>query len=390
MVRKQRIKAAPSKLWSILGFVISIALCGLAFTILAMLPWELVSSREYGPPERISAPLVSGLEGWFVFLLTIVFTGLGLWLDRGRPRRIEPLARVAACLSVLGTGEAIYAARLMAPHVIWPVNLIDTAWWLSLAAIGVGVISLVRLQLARGELRGWVFAICSIGCSAGAAYFTHLGLIGFYAPLPEDGIELPLVNHSMCDWPSPDEYRPEVRIGVDGPEELPDFAELAERMKKAPFRDPVTAETTSIPDEPVLIRADARAKWSAVREVIEQAGAFSIWKVQAATRWEQPATQTKVSLYLPLNVADAVDPDVALPEPPYHVVLHANGRAALEDEESETDTWSRSKRNRRDRSLVWIEPDDDVCWQDVLSVLEVWMDRGCYDFRLGSFSVQAN
>lgn len=391
MNRVKRIKAAPFTLWLIPGFVISVSLFVLSVLLLAAMPWGIFGGGGPGPPEPLDLPLVPGAVGWFVLLFTVGFTGIGIWLDRGIPRRIDPIARLAACLSVLGIAEAISVANIMASDNVWPADLIDVIWWILIAATAVGVISLVRLLVARGELRGWVFAICSVACSACTLWHVNTGLVNYYKPLPDDGIDLPVVFHSWQDSPDPDEFRPELRIGVDGPEELPDFAEIAERMVKETWTPP-DGTPIELPDEPVLIRADAGASWASVRDVIAKVAEVKIWRVQIAARWEDPPTQTHLSAYLPGMVIH--DPEAVPPPPPHHVGLQRSGRSSLDGKAFETTGALvahlgelRPDRRLREPRGVRIDPDDDALWQDVLSVVEAWASRHGADILLGEFPV---
>jgi len=392
MVRKQRIKAAPFTLWLIPGSLISIVVFFLAVLLLAVTPWGICGRGGAGPPEPLDLPLVSSSLGWFVVVSTVGFTALGIWLDRGREKRIDPVARVALCLAVLGIAEAISGADSMASCHAWPVNLVHVAFWILVAAMAVGVVSWIRLLLAKGAMRGWIFAVCVVLCSAGAAHYLATHLFEYGPPLPDDGIELPIFRASWDDKPSTYEYRPELRIGVDGPEDLPDFAEVAGRMKKDTYGPPSNRTGVHVPNDPLLIRADARAKWSAVREVIEEAYAVEIWKVQIATRWEIPATQTKICMYLPVDVGMINYTED--PPPPHRAVLHGDGSASFDGETFESaeglvvylDELT-PEEERREPRILRFEPDDDARWQDVLSVVEAWTTRHGEEIVLGDLPV---
>jgi biopolymer transport protein ExbD len=385
---KKRIKAAPFTLWLIPGFVISIGLFCLSVLLIAVIPWGIFGGGGPGPPERIDPPLFSGLQGLFVVIITVGSTGVGIWFDRGQEKRIDPIARIAACLAVLGIAEAISVATIMASGNVWPVNLIDVILWLLSASIAVGVISWIRLLLAGGELRGWIFATCSVACSACALWHVDTGLVNFYKPLPDDGIELPVVFHSRQDKPNSEEYRPELNIGIDVVEELPDFGEIAARMKKKSWTS-TYGPSIDIPDEPVLIRADARASWASVRDIIAKVGEAKIWKVQIAARWEDPPTQTRLYFYLPSRVNVEV-PDAEPGSPPYRLKLQADGHCSLDEESFATlealiDHLNRMKpeRKRRESRTLWIDPDDSTPWQEVLAVVESWYSRHGHEFQLG-------
>lgn len=377
MSPKKRVKAAPFTLWLIPGFLISLGLLVLSYLALAAVPWGIFGTSEPGPPKRLDLPLVSTALGWFVVIFTVGFTAVGIWLDRGQEKRIDPLVRIALCLSVLGIAEAISGANHLAVGHVWPVNLIHAAFWILLAAMAVGVVSWIRLLLARGAVRGWILAICSVFCSAGAAWYLHAHLIDFGTPPPDDGIELPIVFRSWEDSPDPDEYRPELRITVDGAEELPDLSEIAARMKKEPFSWPPDTAPIDLPDEPVLIRADARASWTSVRDVITKVGEVNIWKVQIATRWEDPPNQTKLCFYLPKDVGVNVEGDEP-PPPPHHLEMHGDGRFSLDEEPiatldalAETLTQLYRREGSDDFRALWIEPNGAATWQEVLDVVAV-------------------
>jgi len=390
MSPKKRVKAAPFTLWLIPGFLISVGLLVLSYLALAVVPWGIFGTGEPGPPERVDLPLVSSALGWFVVILTVGFTAVGIWFDRGQEKRIDPLVRIALCLSVLGIAEAISYANHRASGCIWPANLLHAAFWILLVAMAVGVLSWVRLLLARGAVRGWILAICSVFCSGGAAWYLHAHLFDYGMPLLDDGIELPIVRLSWEDWVDPDEFRPELRVTVSGAEALPDFTEIAERMKKEPYGRP----PEEIPDEPVLIRADARASWTSVRDVIAKVGETNIWKIQIATRWEDPPTQTKLCFFLPRQVwidVEGAEP----PPPPPHLEMREGGRFSLDGEPIATlDALAGELKHlyRReapdDLRNLWIDPHRAATWQEVLDVVVVATRPHRFDLKLDSLYLQ--
>jgi biopolymer transport protein ExbD len=392
MSPKRRIKSARFTIWLIPGMLISIGLhCAVAF-FLASVPWYVFSFGRGGAPEPLELPWISTGWGWFIVCVTVGFTAAGIWLDRGRSKRIDPLARVALGLSVLGFAEAISGAMHMATTLCWPVNLIDVSIWLLVAAAALGVISWIRILLSKGTLRGWVFATSSVVCSAGYAWVVFTFLASYYAPAP--AIELPVVAASSIDNPDPDEYRPELRIGLGGAEDLPDLTEIAARMKKRELRWPPDSPPVYLPDEPVLIHAAARASWRSVRDVIVEVGEAKIWKVQIAARWEEPPVQTLMRFYLPKDVG-APTADAEPPPPPHHLELHEDGRFSLDGEiiatlDALTEVLTQLYRQEWPDNLrvLWIDPGDTATWQEVLDVVVVSTEEGYFDIELDSILLQ--
>ena len=385
MARKKRVKAAPFTGWIFLGFGVALLAVAAVYVGLAIIPWSIFSSDSGppSPPERLDLPLVSTVLGWSVVLGCVGFAALALRLDHGRERRVEPLAMIALCLAALGHAEAISGANAMASHSgAWPVNLIEVAIWLLLAAAGVGVLAWIRILISKQPVRGRILASCALACSLGTAWFVNLNLVDHYGnpPTSEDGIEVPVAYHSSLDQPWPGEPRPEVLVESDGTISHGPLEELAKSMPQIHGR----------PDCPILIRAHRDARWSAVRQALLEVQEARFWKVQLATRWKEPEAATKIAVYLPGEIVDVEDAEP--PPPPYVLRVSAKGPLLLEGEPFEDRDALHARmeelyRRRQKNQILRIEVDEEARWGDVVAALSA-ARHSFQEIRLGPFSCE--
>lgn len=368
MTIERRQEASPLARWSIIGL-------GSGLVALPLLLWvrAFATRRTFWfdthpprPPEPVDLPWVWGLAGWAFLILCTGTTALALWLDRKSDRRVEPLALIALCLAVLGHGQAISGARVISndPHA-WPVNLVGVSIWILIAAAGAGALAWVRILLSKNPVRGRMFATCALVCSLGTAWIVDRFLVeyGLTTPLRND-IELPVSIHSRLDRPDPEIYRSEILILADGATSHEPFKILAQGME----------HEGGFPDEPVLIRADRRAKWSAVSRVIQEAQEARIWKIQISTRWEKIAVQTQLFGYLPKEAGSAFG-GVAT-GPLAHVLrVSAEGVFHFDDEPiadraALCDRLDRLPYERYENEAVLrIEPEAESSWGHVVDAL---------------------
>lgn len=113
-----------------------------------------------------------------------------------------------------------------------------------------------------------------------------------------------------------------------------------------------------------------------------------IWKVQIATRWQSPATQTKLLFYLHRGARPG--PEVMLALPRLHVQLHGEGRSSLNGATFETTDAlvaflgeMAPEGERREPRMLWIDPKEDVRWQEILSIVEAWKAQQSPEVQLG-------
>jgi len=335
------------------------------------------------PPEALALPWISGAVGWTFVFVCVGLTVLILWLDRGRKQRVEPLALLALCLAALGHAEAIHAARVMAFSDAWPVNLVDVGIWILLAASGVGVLAWLRMLISKNPARGRVFATCAILCSLGSAWIMHTFLgEPWKRPTAEDGIELAVAHYSSPERSYNIEITPTVLIHADGTSSPDSIVEFARDMQ----------QEDGVPDEMTTIRADHRASWSAVRQVLTEVADAGIWKLRFVTRWEDPQAETVIVGYLPR----AMGIETHEPAAPTHIVrvgaqgaLHFDDgpcadRAALSEELGKLDA-------RRRGGVIQIQPNDAATWEDVIDTLgTVNYATDFEEVQLGPFALFLN
>lgn len=384
MTIERRQEASPLARWSIIG----LGSCLVALPLL--LRARALATQRYfwfdthppRPPEPLDLPWVWGLAGWAFLILCTGITALALWLDRKSDRRVEPLALIALCLAVLGHGQAISGARVISndPQA-WPVNLVGVSIWMLIAAAGVGGLAWVRILLSKKPVRGRMFATCALVCSLGTAWIVDRFLVEYGLTKPVRGdIELPVSIHSRLDRPDPEIYRPEILILADGATSHEPFEILAQGME----------QEGGFADEPILIRADRRAHWSAVSQVIEEAQQAKIWRIQISARWEKPAVQTQLFGYLQRDVRDPVYGPLA--KPPAHVLrVTAEGLFHFDDElfVDRASLCERLDRLPYDRyeseAVLRIEPQAETRWGHVVDALTAalhafqWIQLGPYD-----------
>jgi biopolymer transport protein ExbD len=111
-----------------------------------------------------------------------------------------------------------------------------------------------------------------------------------------EDLQLPTAENAQPDKPNSEEFRPIINIKIDGtiwvkrilyydPEHDDDYekmrgwlSDVAKRMKKTDKYGP------TLPDEPLLIRADMNTPFKHIQKVMEQCGLsdIQIWKIQLA------------------------------------------------------------------------------------------------------------
>ncbi len=353
--------AFPFGWWAILGMGISLLVFVGAYRVLGDLPWNYITRTDVPPhpPQPIDRPWVSGGFAWGLLLLLPCATALVLWLDRGSERRLDPLAMIALCLAILAHGEAIYTANAIAElpdH--WPENLVRVSVTLLLASCGVAALAWIRLVLSKQRLRGRMFAICATVCSLGSAGIVHalLGL-GWWKPIPNDGIEPPVAYHSEAVYWVDDPRV--VLVRADGTTTHPDSPPTdVDRHDPGSFK------------ELVLLRADRRARWSAVRKALRRVQEEGLWKICFSTRWEKPVAMTRITTFLAKEVGVYVP---GTEPPPRALVLRVNAEGTVQfddepwmDAASLRDRLGQLSRRRNDRPWIRIEPDDDASWGDII------------------------
>lgn len=383
------LKASPLARWSLIGLAASLVALPLFFLAVASVTRKYFYWNEPHaprPPEPLDLPWVWGFAGSAFLILCTGITALALWLDRKSERRVEPLALVALCLAVLGHAQAISGARVISNHHdTWPVNLIGVSIWMLVAAAALGALAWLRIVLSKNPVRGRILATCALVCSLGTAWIVDRFLVGFgLVPTLRAGIELPVSLHSTLDRPDPSGYRPEILVAADGSTSHEPLEALARNME----------HDGGFPDDPILIRADRRASWSAVSQVIAEAQKAKIWKVALCTRWEQPAVETKLMAYLPREVGEPVEG--AAPTPPPHVLrVSAEGVFHFGDE---LFTDRASLCDRLDRlpdqgigngGVLRIEPDAEARWGHVVDALTAAL-HAFQEIQLGPFDLIVN
>ena len=388
MAKMKTTKAAPLTWWIFPGFGVSILVFLVVCVWTAWMSGNLLFRDDSlpRPPEPLDLPWVSGWVGWGFLLLCAGTTALALWLDRESERRVEPLAMIALCLTGLGYAEAISGANVMANYPdSWPVNRVEVAVWILVAAAGVGVLAWIRILLSNNLVRGRIFATCALVCSLSTAWIVNTFLIdSWLSPILEDGIELPVAYHSRRDRPDPDEYRPVILIQADGSKSHESLESLARDME----------QRNGYPDEPILIRADRRASWSAVSRVLAEVQEAGIWRLIFSTRWQEPAARTIILGYLPREADDPVE-DEAL-QPASHVLrISADGTLHFDDvlfvdRASLCDRLDQlPPRQFENGSIIRIESDEEARWGDVVKALSA-ATHSFHEIHLGPFNLSVH
>jgi len=360
-----------------------------ASVLLGPMTWNTFTYEDFGPPTPLALPWVYGVLGWTVLIVTLGFTALAIWLDRERTRRVDPLARIALAVSILGLAEAIAGARVAASVHAFPINLIGNSIWILSAAAALGVIAWIRILLSRRALRGRVFATCAIVCGACSAWIMDVFLTDpWLSPSQGDGIELAVADQSHATRPIPDEFFPEVAVTAAGVAEHVALLETARMMEVDHL--PLEGRSLAVPDEFLVIRADAQANWSSVREVLAEAQEAHIWKIQLALRWEDPPALTHICLYMTLPAGPDYSPP-AYDDPPLHLQLSADGVATMNGEGVTPEALAERIEqlwllDGSERPLLAIEPDDATQWQAVVDILVARVPENL-PVRLGPFYV---
>ena len=370
MGSKRRIKAAPFTAWIFVGLLVSVVAHSLMAMGLAVTPYYSFAHGDAGPPEPLELPWVRGWLGWTFLIGTVGITSIAVWLNRGREERTDSVALIALCVGVLGFAEGITGALLQSTTQYWPVNLIDVSIWLLLAAAALGALSWVRILISKRAVHGKVFATCAIVCCSGYAWVISTFLVEYPdAYAMEDGIELPVAHHSreFNGFWNPEGEIPLLRVRVDGVDEQVDVAEIARNMLQG----------DGLPDEVIMLGADARATWKMVRGALERVQDARIWKVFIATRWEAPPVTTHYAAYLPKRMGIHV-PGAAAPPPPPSALLRifADGSFTVNDEPAESVDALAKKLRRLHRTKdgekvpLSVLPDEATRWQDIVTVMD--------------------
>lgn len=356
-------------------FPLPLIVIGLA---LGLVPWNIFDSRSpqlSEPPSPMDVPWVSGGLGWAVVLISVGLTALTLRLDRGAAKRIEPLALVAICIAVLGHAEAIYGSRTMASTGAWPVNVIQVSIWILLVAGGVGALAWVRILLSKTPLRGRIFATCALVCSLCSAWIVHTFLVDRWVSADAgDGVELAVTRASCREgkyWVESDAV---VRIRKDGKQSPASIEEMARSMQ----------QDHGMPDDPISIRADRRASWSAVSRSLADIQETGIWKLSFATRWVQPEAARRVFAYSRHRVNDSDHRD----EPKAaDLVLSVSKEGAYQLNDDiyvdRSTLLERLVQPSRRWSVIRIEADEDARWEAVIEALSTVIYSGtCEEIHL--------
>ncbi|GEM_PF-3125287 len=352
----------------LIGIVISLGVLCLSVWVVENRPlplWEIGGPLH--APEALVLPWIPGPFSLTFVVLCAAVTAAAIRLDRGRRSRVEPLALVALCLSVLGHAQGVRAASVIGSswQPVWPLNLTGVAVGLLIGAAAVGVVAWVRILISKRPVRGRMFATSAVFCSLCSAWWIDTFLADPYWGLGLGGaVELPIVYHSGI--PTDLEPPPEILIQADGTVQHEPLADLAKAMARD-FIDHQAQAGATAPDEPVLIRADRRARWGDVQAVIDELHEVLIWRIQIATRWAEPATETRVFGFLPVRSRPMGVGD--------HLIrIGPSGELSLDDESCEDqqallDRLERLPGGTSGEVTFEVRPDDAASLGSVLSTV---------------------
>ncbi len=204
MSPSHRPRRSPFTRWTFIGYGISLAIFGALLCFSSVVPFYIYRNSTGGPitaPTKLDLPW-NFLAPMFVgpLLVGLFCVGVAWRLDRDNERRIEPLALVALFLAVLGHYVAICGANAMVYYSdAITVSWIEQSIWILVAAAALGVFAWARIILSRPMVAGRTIATCVLVCSLGTVWIVDHSLSNRTVPLPEIGIELPVVQHSTTN-----------------------------------------------------------------------------------------------------------------------------------------------------------------------------------------------